>query len=283
MTLPAGCARSGFVESYEGWFMRFLRKTVYSIPLFALWADGSRLAYAQDAEPPSPAPTTPAASETPSLPAPPALQPARPEVVVHLDAEAGVELEAHDWGANAWSPVCAAPCDARLPLDLDYRLAAPSKAPSRAFWLTGTAGGQVRVVAKTPSAEAGVRGVELIAIGSAVMAVGLAVVIGGAISNALDCYGEGNAAGGGSCPPPIGVEVAGAVTALVGAGILAGGIVFKTRLAHWRYTQTIATGDVPLDGERGVAGWLRAPMWRGGPEGAVGAARVGVPIFLGTF
>lgn len=107
--------------------------------------------------------------------------------VVRLDASSGGRLERRPVSSAAWEVACHAPCDVKLPLDGEYRVADP-RPIGTPFRLAGVAGDVVTVRVKPPSVRrAG--GVALIVVGAAIVVVGIAATfaLGNSANAALHC------------------------------------------------------------------------------------------------
>jgi len=200
----------------------------------------------------------------------------RGSVLVHMDAEEGVVLESIAPGSGRWALVCAAPCDAQVPLGREYRISGEGIRPSRPFGIQAPPGQRVTLSVVTGSRAGYSGGLALTSVGSAAVVVGLFVVLFGALGT-CDSFGNCTPADGG-------VETAGLVITLAGVAVLVGGIILVASNSRSRATQTI--GElVPQAPARPETAWLRAPLWHDAiRESAAGQPKsIGIPIFSHSF
>ena len=92
-----------------------------------------------------------AADEDGPLPRPIVISASSPRSRVHLEADRPARLEGLDPVTFQWSPVCDAPCDRELPLELQYRIAGKYIRPSQAIQLAVKPGQAVALHANTAS------------------------------------------------------------------------------------------------------------------------------------
>jgi hypothetical protein len=201
-------------------------------------------------------------------------------VLVHLEADQGVVLQSISPGSGRWAFVCAAPCDAQLPLAAQYRIAGEGVRPSRPFGIEAPPGQHVTINVAAASRAGFSGGVALSSVGLAGVIVGLSVVLFGALQAcnvedaAGDCLGTANG----------GVETAGAIITIAGVALTIGGVILMASNARSHATQTI--GEVlPPPPARPETAWLRAPFWNDSlRDSALGQPKsMGVPLFSHSF
>jgi hypothetical protein len=204
-----------------------------------------------------------------------------PTVTVHVEGDSGIVLQAVSPGSGRWAAVCAGPCDAAVPLDREYRISGEGIRPSRAFRIHAEPGQRVVLNVSTASRSAYSAGLALTSVGSATIVVGLVVLVFGAFAGpcqATDEFGDCLQTTGDS-----GVETAGGVIALVGAGILVAGIVIWASNLRTTESQTV-TELMPKAPVRAETSWLRAPIWHDSVHEASGSAKaMGFPLFSRSF
>jgi hypothetical protein len=184
-------------------------------------------------------------------------------VWVHVESQVPVALQ--ESAPRGWRTVCTAPCDAWLPRDGSYRFDGPGARPTSAISLQdmGTCA-DVRFSAASPAWFA--TGVGLTVVGSAAMVAGVYLYVFGGLSVEN---------GGGTGP-----ENAGIATFVLGAGVLAFGIVATAKNYH---SDLVVTGERGNEQEAG-ADWLRAASFRETPaiERALPVPRL-FPVFQASF
>jgi hypothetical protein len=203
----------------------------------------------------------------------------RGSAVVHLDADPGVVLESISPGSGRWALVCAAPCDAAVPLGRQYRIAGEGIRPSRAFGIEAAPGGHAEISVSAATKGGFQGGIALSSVGAGAIIVGLTVVFVGA----LGACGDGDF---GTCDGPAngGLETAGAIISLAGVALLVGGIILTVSNARTKATQTV--GDiVPPAPSRPETAWLRAPIWHDSVrDSSTGQPKsTGVPLLSYSF
>jgi hypothetical protein len=144
-------------------------------------------------------------------------------VLVHVEGDSPVELEAISGQTGRWATVCSTPCDAPLPLGPEYRVAGPGVRPSPSFELGASPGRRVVLRVSTGSKAAYAGGIALAAVGTAALFAGTLVLVFGAGGDQVD------------------VDVA-AGGALAGAGlaVFLAGLVLVFRNKESRATQVLA-------------------------------------------
>jgi hypothetical protein len=104
---------------------------------------------------------------------------------VHIDGSPDVELEAYDYSYE-WHPVCAAPCDRRVPLAFGYRIAGPDVQPSKPFALSLQ--GDAHLTVEAGSHGLHTAGLILTPTGSSAIGIGLVFLLIGAVTySCSDC------------------------------------------------------------------------------------------------
>ncbi len=201
----------------------------------------------------------------------------RGSAFVHLDTDQGLVLESIAPGTGRWAMVCAAPCDAQLPIGREYRISGEGVRPSRPFGLGAAPGQRVIITASGASRGAFAGGVALTTVGTAAVIIGLVVLLVGA-AGTCDAF-SGVCTGSSS-----GAETAGAVISIAGAAAMVGGIILMASNARTRTTQIVAQALPPAP-DRPQTAWLRAPIWHESPrESASGLPKtVGIPLLSHSF
>jgi hypothetical protein len=207
---------------------------------------------------------------------------AGPTAFVHLDADQAIVLESlsDQGGWPHWSAVCTAPCDAELPLRHEYRLAGGDMRPTRPFGLAANPGQHVVLHVSPASKGAFTAGVVLTSVGGAAIAVGLVVLLFGALGacEQTDVFGD--------ClqsQANTGVETAGAIVSLAGVGLLIGGIILTVTNARSHETQLVSELVRPALARPETA-WLRGPLWHDSVKDVSGTPKpIGLPLFSGSF
>jgi hypothetical protein len=115
--------------------------------------------------------TTEALAEPPT--AAPVRKPTRQEeVLVHIDAPAGVWLEAETTIDDDWQRVCSAPCDELLPSALSYRVAGDDIKSSDGFTLQASPGSREKLTVDGASDNVFTLSIVGITLGSVAATVG---------------------------------------------------------------------------------------------------------------
>jgi hypothetical protein len=226
--------------------MRFVRRSVGFVSVFALLAGATDIAHAQEpAQPAAPPPAAP-------LPA--------PDEGTRLD---DTQLDR----ANA-------PPAGRLTLP-------PSPTPQggpTAF----SPRQNIAVTAVPPSKDAWL-GIVLVSAGSIAVVVGLFVIVENFATAATQC--SASAVTPTSCPgPAAGPDIVGVATLVAAAGAIVGGALVLHFGGKSSQRQAVSDLILPKTPVRPDTVWLRAPVWRDSVgDGVTGAARVGVPILSRSF
>jgi hypothetical protein len=204
---------------------------------------------------------------------------AGPTALVHVDAHSDVVLQTAAPGSFRWTTLCRAPCDAELPVTIEYRLAGEGIRPSRPFRLAAAPGEEVVIHVSAATRSGYSAGLALTSAGSIAIAVGLIVLYFGAV-NCTETDLAGDCINGQSSP---GVEAAGGVIALAGVGILIGGIIVWASNMRTEQSQSIAElVRVPV--ARPETSWLRMPEWHESPREASALSKpMSVPLFSRSF
>jgi hypothetical protein len=105
---------------------------------------------------------------------------------VHIEGSPDAVLEAYDL-SQEWQPVCAAPCDRRLPYAFAYRIAGPNVQRSKPFTLSAQSDAHLTV-------DAGSRGLHILGLvltpmGGGGLAFGFAFLTGALAYSCSDCVG----------------------------------------------------------------------------------------------
>jgi hypothetical protein len=202
---------------------------------------------------------------------------ASPTAFVHIEADADVLLQSISPGSGRWTTVCAAPCDAALPLDHEYRLIGEGIRSSRAFGLSANPGQHVLIHVSTGSKAGFAGGLAMASIGVAAVAVGLVVLAFGALGcESTDEFG--NCIGSSDSS----TETVGGVIALVGVAVMVGGIILLATNARTHETQSVgALLETPA---RPETAWLRAPIWHDSVRDSSAAPKgMGFPLLSRSF
>jgi hypothetical protein len=200
-------------------------------------------------------------------------------VIVHLEADPGVALESIAPGSGRWALVCAAPCDAQVPLGRQYRIAGEGIRASRAFRIEAPPGQRVTITVSAASKSAFSGGIALSSVGAAGIVVGLSVVLFGALEacslvdpNTGACVGSSDGT----------VETVGLVITLVGAAVLVGGLIMLASNTRTHATQTL--GELTAQPPRPETAWLRTPLWHESARDSGGLPKaMGVPLLSHSF
>lgn len=200
-------------------------------------------------------------------------------VFVHVTADEGIVLESLSPGGGRWDLVCMAPCDVELPLSNLYRIGGPNIRTSSPFGVSASPGQRV-LITVAPASRAGFTGgVALLSAGGAATGIGLAVLLLGAIGTCTASKDDPNDCGHRTSSE--GLEIAGAVIALAGIGMIVGGAILYAPNSRTREKQAIAALAPP---PRLDTAWLRAPMWRDSVRDAPDPPKtIGFPIFTRSF
>jgi hypothetical protein len=200
-------------------------------------------------------------------------------VIVHLDADPGIVLESIAPGSGRWALVCAAPCDAQVPLGRQYRIAGEGIRASRAFRIEAPPGQRVTITVSAASKSAFSGGIAVSSVGAAGIVVGLSVLLFGALE-ACDVVDPNTGACVGSSDGT--VETVGLVITLVGAAVLVGGLVLLASNTRTHAVQTL--GALTAQPPRPETAWLRAPLWHEASRDSGGLPKaMGVPLFTHSF
>jgi hypothetical protein len=201
---------------------------------------------------------------------------------LHIDADPGIVLESISPGSGRWAVVCAAPCDAQVPLEREYRIVGEGIRPSRAFAIEANPGQHVVMSVSAASRAGFSAGLALSSVGGAAVVVGLVVLFYGAFGacQTTDAFGDCLAT---QADP--GVETVGAVISIAGVAILVTGIILMASNARTHAVQSVSVADLlPTPPARPETAWLRAPMWHDSTKESTGFARpMGFPIFSRSF
>jgi hypothetical protein len=211
-----------------------------------------------------------AADDDGPLPRPIVISASSPRSRVHLEADRPARLESLDPISFQWNPVCDAPCDRELPVELQYRIAGRDIRPSEAIQLAAMPGRAIALRANTASTGPHLTGQTMVVAGALTGGLGGVLVIGGFFA-ALSAGGiDGSSDHSSSATAAGDVAITGFIVLGAGALVaLTGGVVW---LANWQPTTV-----------EQVVGRPRAslPRWRvAGPE----LPKVtGAPIFSVAF
>jgi hypothetical protein len=99
--------------------------------------------------------------------------PTEPTVVLHVDAPEEVRLERRAPGDDAWTTMCASPCDQPVPTSGTYRVNGASVRASRPFLVTGPRGERIALTVHPASRSGHTTGVVALVGGSTVAASSL--------------------------------------------------------------------------------------------------------------
>jgi hypothetical protein len=202
-------------------------------------------------------------------------------VFVHVTADEGIVLESLAPGTGAWDLVCMAPCDVELPLSNLYRIGGPNIRTSSPFRVSARPGQQVLITVAPASRAAFTGGVALLSAGGAATGIGLVVLLLGAIGTCTASKDDPNELGCGHRTPSEGLEIAGAVIALAGVGMIVGGAILYAPNSRTREKQAIAAFAPP---PRPDTAWLRAPMWHDSVRDAPDPPKtMAFPLFTRSF
>ncbi|HEY8089662.1 MAG TPA: hypothetical protein VIF09_17500, partial [Polyangiaceae bacterium] len=194
---------------------------------------------------------------------PTAAVPAKPMVVVHLDAPQPVSLEVRNGDDDDWEVLCTAPCDRAVPATEVYRVVGPGMRPSNTFHLSP--GGRLTLQVE-PSSSGGRAGAVVVTVVGAVALVPVAgvtaVLVGGELLGAIlgcplyaafetdkslqnaaytKCLGDiGTFFGQGYAQPYVWIP------AVAGVVLLTTGIVWLAKTPHSGVTQAVSTGAITL-------------------------------------
>jgi hypothetical protein len=203
-------------------------------------------AYADDPAPPPPAP--PLLLEPLPQPPPPTVVPSAPRpptVRVHLTVSRPVTLEILSPEETRWHPVCAAPCDAEVPLEGVYRVVDHGMLPSGPLEIEARPGDLV-VLDVSVRTYNQFRAGERLTIASYVLgAVGLGLEIG---ALAVDSTSDAQ--------PVLLWTGVGAAVAAISCTISAYILREPTSLSQSSASPPSGTGA------RATSPWTRAPVWR---------------------
>ena len=207
---------------------------------------------------------------------PPAATPNLGAATVHIESDSVVELQASNDGE--WKTVCISPCDRAIALGGTYRVVGEGMKSSGPFRLHAGPGQHLDLEVTPRSGGLFALGIVGTVVGGLALAVGLLVIMVGALENTSFGLTGGATNSGGS-----GTEAAG--LGIVGVGVLGvvGGIVLIATNTKTRVSQD--TGGGGGDSARLID--ARLPVWRevGATHSTPGGARpfMGVPILSGTF
>jgi hypothetical protein len=196
-------------------------------------------------------------------------------VVVQLEGADGAELQRRDGNDDDdWVTVCSGPCNVRVPVGPEYRIAGGGIRPSRPFQLAGAPGDRVTIDVTAGSTGWFVLGIVIIPIGGVVMLTGLVIgLIGSAVAQGATGADHDTATAWAS---------GGWVTFALGTAAMVGGVLLVINNGHSSVTQNV--GRVPaallLQGDA----WKRAPAWKEAtPVERALPPVVGFPVWTGRF
>ena len=197
-------------------------------------------------------------------------------VVVQLEGADGAELQRRNGAGDDdddWVTVCSGPCNARVPVGAEYRIAGGGIRPSRPFQLAGAPGDRVSIDVTPGSTGWFVLGIVIIPLGGATMLTGLMLLVVSALVGMTNGGGDATASD---------FTAAGWITIGLGTAAMVGGVVLVINNAHSSVTQNV--GGVPsallLQGDA----WKRAPTWKEATPGERALPPVvGFPVWTGRF
>jgi hypothetical protein len=160
------------------------------------------------------------------------------EIKVHVDGDPDLVIERRIEDTDLWESVCTGACDRKIPLGGRYRLIGHGIRESLWIALVPPAKDSLKLDVKAAYASAWGGGIALVVLGAATMFAG---TIGFAVGTSQQ---PEIAPCGGTCPPPPqnnSVAIAGGMSFIVGALMVAGGIGAIVLGSQTRIRQIIAT------------------------------------------
>jgi hypothetical protein len=200
-----------------------------------------------------------------------------PTARVHIESDRPVSLERHVSG-RVWTFVCAAPCDADVPISQEYRIGGSGVRSSRGFNLAARAGEHVTLDVTTSSTGGFAGGIVLTSLGGLTMVVGLMLVLVGS-AQADEHRTFGSTATGSSLYTNDGsANITGGEIALgVGAAAMLLGIIMIG-------SNSKSSVEQSGEGARAASNaWTRLPTWRTEATATPTPKTTSIPIFSGSF